>query len=354
MTSERTIQRLVKHATNLAKSIMLVSAMIGVRDLAKIPVPTDKLKREAIEGYIDRAELCLCGMFKDIIASPIRRLPPDVLSWIAERYDSWQASGGGIFTLSTAQEFENKMGKLKARELLEIPPYAELLIQPGSIIAFRHPEYMLVRDLELLHDLYSDTERLLKAVDWSLPSRPEWAGAAGENRLALGRTVLLTCFNLLESFVSGLARAHVMLNPGTEEPLKSKLLSTDPPLSKRVMSVPKQIIGKEPQLDINKPPLSIIFKKLKPYRDSFVHCEPGGERSTRRDYVKETLFHDVTEELVEEAVSATYDVIRLVWKEVYAVDGPRWLSSRDGSGRYRRGNLTIALPPDPNDAGASD
>ena len=66
MTSERTIQRLVKHATNLAKSIMLVSAMIGVRDLAKIPVPTDKLKREAIEGYIDRAELCLCGMFKDI------------------------------------------------------------------------------------------------------------------------------------------------------------------------------------------------------------------------------------------------------------------------------------------------
>jgi hypothetical protein len=81
---------------------------------------------------------------------------------------------------------------------LDFPPYAELLLQPGLDVAFRHPEYMLARDLEFLYELCFETELLLRRVpDWS--SAPKWAVAGSENLQTLARTVILSCFNLVES-----------------------------------------------------------------------------------------------------------------------------------------------------------
>lgn len=351
MTSLTARQRLSQRAVQLKKAWILAALMAGYvpRGSEAIIPDYSSWSRKALEPHVADLESDLREALKHTIASQSRRLQPQALSWLAAHFDRWHKAGFGLLRLSTAQDFESNVGELRARSHLDIPPYAELLIQPGIDVAFRHPEYMLVRDLECLHNLYRDAERLLETVNWSSP--PEWAAAASENAQTLARTVMLTCFNLLESFVSGLARAHVMLHSSLDETVTSKLLSTQDALRRRIVSVPRQILGREPLLDLNKPPLSIMFGSLKQYRDSFVHCEPG-DRPSAHGYVKEELFHDVSPKLVNEAVLTTQAVIRLVWKAVYGVDGPRWLGLRDSSGQHSRQNLTVAPPPKHNTVAA--
>jgi hypothetical protein len=337
-------QRLAKRALELKKAWLLAAFMTGyVPSRIETIIPNySSLRRKDLEPYIVDLENDLRNALKIILVSPEDGMRPQAVAWLVEQCDRWQAEAQegklGILRLSNAHDFENAVGALHARSYMDIPPYAELLIQPGIDLAARHPEYMLVRDLECLHDLYRDTERLLATVRWS--SQPEWAGAASENSQTLARTTILTCFNLLESFVSGLARTHVMLNPNLDAKTAAKLLSTEDSLRKRIVSVPRQILNREPPYDLNKPPFSTLFDRLKQYRDSFVHCEPG-EQPSARGYVKEKLFHDVSPALVDEVVLTTESVIRQVWEAVYGVSGPRWLEPRDNGGQYRRHNLTV-------------
>jgi len=228
---------------------------------------------------------------------------------------------------------------LTALQQLDFPPYAELLLQRGNPVAFRHPEYMLARDLEFLYEIYLDTESLLTRVpDWS--RAPKWAGAASENAQTLARTVVLSCFNLIESFTSGLARSHVMRHPNLDDQTVRKLTNTYEPLKKRVLAVPRAISGAVLALDVNKPPFLELFGCIKDHRDAFVHCEPGPMQS-ERGYVKQALFHDVSPELARTAIKSTTSAIQLIWNAVHGRTGPNWLHDLDKTGHFERVNLTV-------------
>ena len=141
---------------------------------------------------------------KLILAKAERKGVPGLAPWMAQEFDRWGAEGGGLFVVGTAMDFESKFGALRARSRIEVPPYAELLLQGWHGLAIRHPEYMLARDLEFLFLLYQQAEEALSAVNWRTP--PEWARYASEHVQALARAVIQTCFNLLEwPFVSSLS-----------------------------------------------------------------------------------------------------------------------------------------------------
>jgi hypothetical protein len=76
-----------------------------------------------------------------------------------------------------------------------------------------------------------------------------------------------------------------------------------------------------------------------------VHCEPGTQLS-QRGYVKQALFHDVSLTLVQHSVTATIDVIRLIWHAVHGGPGPHWLHDVDDTGHFGRANLTVAPRPE--------
>jgi hypothetical protein len=215
-----------------------------------------------------------------------------------------------------------------------------MLFQGWHGLALRHPEYMLARDVAFLLSLFRESEEFLVSINWRKP--PKWPRYGSENSQALARAVIQTCFNLLESFVSGLARAHVMTMTAMTQDAKTKLLDNKSPLKKRLLSVPKMITGSECGLREDRPPISIVFGPIKRRRDAFVHCEPGPEPSLR-GYVKEAAFHDVAAEVVEEAVEATCLIIKTVWRSVYNVEGPRWLPDFRG-GPNELGVMRLARP----------
>ena len=343
MTTLSIQERLAARALNLKKAWIIAAMMIGhvPRDGDETIPAYDSWSQTRLQGHIPDLEADICDALKSVLLSPALALSEEAVSWMAAQFDRWQREGFGLLNLSSALEFERLVAPLDDRGVLDIPPYAEMLLQPGIEVAFRHPEYMLARDLDCLHSLYLDAEALLAKVDWTRP--PAWAAGASENAQGLGRLTILTCFNLLESFTSGLAKAHCMLHPELDEQVRARLLSTQEPLRKRFLAVPRQILGFEPPLDLNKPPLSALFGTIKAYRDSFVHCEPGDQVSVF-GHVKQALFHDVSPQLVVEALSLTETAIRELWFAIHSRPGPRWLAARDDDGRTRRHNLTVAPP----------
>ena len=333
--------RLVPHAFALKKTWLIAVIMRGYKpigDEAIIPNYT-RWPRRDLQRVINDLEDDIVDAFRPFLTKPKDALRVGALTWLSDRFDEWLGAGMGLFTISTAQDFERRVGRLTAHRELDVPPYTELLLQPGNSMAFRHPEYMLARDLAFLYELFREAEDLLRPVNWGNP--PRWAQGGSENSQSLARTVVLTCFNLVESFVSGLARAFVMEHPELDDETKAYLLDTRAPLRKRILGVPRAITPRTIDLDINKEPLSRLMGPIKARRDAFVHCEPGPAPS-ERGYVKEILFHDVGVEVVEECVVTTMEIIRTIWYAVHQRLGPRWLPERLPTGHFPGYNLHLA------------
>ena len=269
----------------------------------------------------------------------------DQLARFLASFHESAAKGDRPFKICMAIEFERRFGPQRIARHVEVPPYAELLFQGIHGVAIRHPEYMLARDLQFLYGLFWQAERLLAGQNWLSP--PQWARSASENVQALGRATIQACFALLESFVSGLARAHIMTSDSLSAEERDKLLDGGRPLKQRLLSVPRLITGREPSLDVNKAPMSRLFGEIKERRDSFVHCEPG-EEAGHRGYVKEERFHDVAPQVIDDAVALTTQVIEAIWKDVTGrEDGPRWLPDLAADKQTKAADLVLAPPTDP-------
>jgi hypothetical protein len=147
-----TRQCLGRKATLLKKSWLLLAAMYGKHHLGVdgiVPEYQDWSRLELQQQVSDLEDdlLDLAWRFAHKDAHQITRAA--ALEWLAERFDEWEKLDRGLFVMSTAWAFEQNIAPLQwPSEALDFPPYAELLLEPGLDVAFRHPEYMLARHLE--------------------------------------------------------------------------------------------------------------------------------------------------------------------------------------------------------------
>jgi hypothetical protein len=345
-------ERLASEATSLKKAWIVSASLVGYRfKVGEFSVPNYLAwqRRPLLRQVADLRD-DLTETLERLVTTSARPIGRRAVDWLAGRFEPWADTGFGVFTVSTVFDFERLVGTLKAHKVMDVPPYAEMLVQPSLPVAFRHPEYMLARDLAVLLDFFKDTESLLRRVTWTNP--PNWAMGASENGQALARAVIQSCFNLLESFTSGLAQTYLLTHSRIEASAETTLRDTRSPLGRRVLDIPNTIVGRPSELRRDTPPISTLFGKVKRYRDAFVHCEPGPMESTR-GYVKEALFHDVSSELVEETVNACAEVIRKTWLFVYRRRGPSWLPDRDSAGSFGRKALVIVPSTPGHPAGGS-
>lgn len=337
-------KRFARRAVLLKKAWIIAAEMLGksTRGVDGVVPDYDDWSRRDLETQISDLEDDISEALFPYLGEKVDVTRYECVKWLAERFDRWDDAGRGVFTISTLQDFERSIAVLSAvHEVMDVPPYAELLLQPGGPVVFRHPEYMLARDLEFLYGTYLDAEDVVSTVyDWWRAS--ENARAGSENVQTLARSTILACFNLLESFVSGLGRAHVMRHVDLDDRTKRGLLNTQEPLRKRILSIPRAIAGPAFSLNINKAPFADLFGPIKYHRDAFVHCEPGPQQSDR-GVIKEALFHGVSSTLVKHAVVLTIQSIRQIWNSTNPRPGPTWLHDLDESGRFPRTNLRLDI-----------
>jgi hypothetical protein len=258
------------------------------------------------------------------------------VQWLAERYDSWLKLGLGIFELGRVYEVEKATGSLFHRKEIDCPPYAQVMLQGFQFSAIRHPEYHLARDLALLYNLFLDSESIAdefleKGIIHST-----------EHNQSLGRSVILTCFNLLESFISGIGAEYLIENPSARPEIKSKLEDDRLSLRKRLILFPDLITRKNHLVDDSKSPFHELLGECKRRRDSFVHCE-SGDQPTKWGYVKEKNFHDVDAKVFRKTVKLTLEAICFIWKHIHSTEKPSWLPTFGKDGRFSK--IEFSLRP---------
>jgi hypothetical protein len=336
--------RLARHALTLKKAWLLAAAIIGAEHhlgAEERTIPNySSWNNKALKKHIKDLEGDFDDIAKRILLHWKRNNLPSAVRWFAKQFDDWQQVQFKLFGLGRVHEVERQIGLLGHRRFMDCPPYAEVLLQGFHGAAIRHPEYHLARDLALLYSLFLDSEVI---IDEQQRQRKRHST---EHSQSLARSVILTCFNLLESFVSGLAAAFVLDNPDTAEDVRKKLEDERLPLRKRLLLFPSLVTGRPELMDGSKPPFQKLFGECKQRRDSFVHCEPG-PHPTKRGYVKEKHFHDVELAVVSETVDLTLETISLVWKEVHGKPPPSWLPKRDSTGRFERVDVVLR-PTRPN------
>jgi hypothetical protein len=255
------------------------------------------------------------------------------VEWLFNKQKAWETSCKAIWEVGRVHEIEQAFGSLVFRRYMECPPYAQVIVQGLFGAAIRHPEYHLARDLALHMNLLLDSEIIIKRKEESK------LNTCSEINQTLARSVILTCYNLLEAFINGLVAASAFEFPNITIQARNKLLIPDRKRSAlrfRFEDVPA-ILTNNPDaiLPYKSTVIDPLFSNHKWRRDSFVHCEPGAEPD-RFGKVKEDLFHDTEIPIVRETVELTVKSIRIIWKLLYKCEGPRWLQNPDTDGRFPR------------------
>ncbi len=264
-----------------------------------------------------------------------------IATWFCKKYDAFFDTLPLFFELGRVYEIEELIGRLNCHKNMDCPPYAQLILQGFNHSAFRHPEYHLASDLAFLYNLHLDIDEI---HDNDLLRR---GFVSTENSQSLSRSVILTSFNLLESFISGLALAWLMEHPNAPEKIVKKLKNNNLSLRKKFITYPDIVSGKNGIVDDKSHPFEPLFNDCKQRRDSFVHCEPG-TNPTKWGYVKENHFHDVNIEIVKKTVELTFEAICHVWKAVHNRDKPSWLPKQDENGRFE--NIKVKIVTDDNES----
>ncbi len=93
------------------------------------------------------------------------------------------------------------------------------------------------------------------------------------------RTCVLSCFNLIEAFVNGVAwdYAHTHDLSGLSKDNRNVLTESERPVSivTKLVRVPALVAGKDAgPLHQTRDPLKSFIEIVKPYRDAIVHASP--------------------------------------------------------------------------------
>jgi hypothetical protein len=262
-----------------------------------------------------------------------------LVSWFAKHFDIWVTQAYEAYSPGRVHEVQDLLGSFKV-EGMDIPLYGEVLVQGFMLTAIRHPEYHLASDMELLFTLFMDAE------DIANEAYCKGQFALREPSLSLGRSVILTCFNLLESYASGISLdyqlAHKVIPDTNLNLLNGKDdKNRDLPLRKRLELFPELISGNAIPDEIIAL-IAELFGEYKERRDSFVHCKPGPEQ-TKWGYVKEERFHDVDEPIVRRTVQLTTEVISQLWLHIHGRSGPSWLPKFNAAGRFDNKPVQLTL-----------
>jgi hypothetical protein len=333
-------ERLVLEAFGLKRAWLVATVLAGLGvhliDEQKLIPNYIAWENKSLKRHIKDLEDDFESLAKKLLPNWKRSQLHATVQWFAQRHEAWVEAGLGVFELGRVHEIEKAVGKLYFQQFTDCPPYAQVLLQGMELPAMRHPEYHLGSDLALLFNLLLDSESMLATHD------VKHGPPCSEHSQSLARSVILTCFNLLESFVSGLAMAYQMENPDASESTKKKLQDKSLPLRKRLIEYPALIAGRDGLIDGSQPPFKPLMDECKRRRDSFVHCEPG-PKPTSWGYVKEQEFHDANLKNASQTVDFTLATISHIWKAIHGQEKPTWLPSRDSSGRFERVTVTLAI-----------
>lgn len=154
------------------------------------------------------------------------------------------------------------------------------------------------------------------------------------------RTCVLSCFNLIEAYINGLAWDYVQTHDiqSLSKDKRNVLTEVERPVNivTRLIKVPALTTGRDMgPLHQTRDPLKSFIETVKPYRDAIVHASPFAAPEKFGGYDKLSKLYELNLQTIRETVNVTIALI----KEIHQfVDGstelPSWFPSRAEDGRF--------------------
>jgi hypothetical protein len=242
-------------------------------------------------------------------------------------------------------KFIEIVGKPREGRLKGAPLHSTIHLSPWGL-STEFPEMHLVRDLAIAYNTILDYNNIIKDVElqkisWKeakkVDKKIEIAKQISTRKYHM-RMCVICCFNLIESYINGIAWEYNYANDISKLSFEhQKILKGDGiSIMKKITEIPKIVTGL-PQIPLsrNKPPLSKFGDIIKPFRDSIVHASPYSAPERYGGYDKLTHIYEIGPELTSNAVSLTLEIICTIHQILQREGlGPNWLYSRDLEGRF--------------------
>ncbi len=240
-------------------------------------------------------------------------------------------------------EFVKRVGQPRSNVLKGAPAHATVHLSPWGVQT-EYPEMHLARDLALSYNAALDAEEVRGGhgtVSWRKAKEEEFrrslAAALSRGKYSM-RMCLLSCFNLAEAFINGIAWEFVQ-NVGVAGLSKSQqdiLTKGQASLLDKLVKVPAIVKGQgHGPLTKDQDPLSTFRDLVKPFRDSIVHASPFSAPERFGGYDKLERVYELEMPTVTRAVDLTLRIIGTIHEFMGSGSGlPAWMPSRETDGRF--------------------
>jgi len=243
-------------------------------------------------------------------------------------------------------EFEREFGRFKSGVLKGAPLHATVRISPWGLQT-EFPEHHLIRDLAVsLNEAIDIEEHRLtpyRTKSWrerkELGTRPEIADLIRRRNANL-RACVLSCFNLIEAYINGLAWDYVQMHDISGLTEKNRNVLTESKgfvnIIDKLIKVPALTTGRETgPLHQTRDPLKSFIEIVKPHRDAVVHASPFTAPQKFGGYDKLSKLYDLNLHTVREAVEITIALTKAIHQFVDGTTAlPLWSLPRAADGKF--------------------
>lgn len=242
-------------------------------------------------------------------------------------------------------DFVRDFGRFKPGVLRGAPLHSTIHISPWGLQT-EFPEHHLMRDLagtfnqavEIGDQLASYHSRTWSQVKEKRP-RDELADLIRRKETSQ-RACLLSCFNLIEAYINGLAwdYVHTHDTSGLSKDNRNVLTESERPVNiiDKIIKIPRLVAERDmgPHHQ-TRDPLKSFIDVVKPYRDAIVHASPFAAPEKFGGYDKLRKLYDLDLMTVRRAVDITLSLIGETHRFVGGEgDLPQWVLPRREDGRF--------------------
>lgn len=288
-------------------------------------------RRSSIRSYLRGEVAKFCQQnFENIKPEDLARLYDPLF----EHGSSWR-----LPLLKFVQEF----GQPKERVLRGAPLHSTIVLSPWGLQT-EYPEMHLTKDLAISFNTVIEIENELhqyKMTSWSKIKENETREKIADLQRCCAfhrRMCVLSCFNLSEAYINGLAWGYVQTHDISSLSNRNQKILTEGQTSilDKLVKIPQIVANKSPgPLDQDQNPLKTFKETIKPFRDSIVHASPFSAPERFGGYERLSKIYELNSETVRQTVEMTLNIIGRIHLFVDGKDLlPQWILSRNDDGTF--------------------
>ncbi|SEM77792.1 hypothetical protein SAMN04489760_14616 [Syntrophus gentianae] len=214
-------------------------------------------------------------------------------------------------------EFVAQFGRPKKFVLRGAPEHSTICLSPWGLQT-EYPEMHLSKDVAISYNEVVTIVNSLKEyknTSWRKAKTSDVRNTVADlhrREAFFRRMCLLSCFNLVEAYINGIAWEFVKSTDISTLSNKQQKLLTEGQASllDKLVKVPTIVMSQSTgPLTHDENPLAEFRELIKPFRDSIVHASPFGAAERFGGYDKLSRVYELSFETVQRSVELTFEII---------------------------------------------